>query len=55
MVYNTQNCWAYGHCPSLGILSTRNHSISETRCVSVLRLEGETSALLSTLEKASVQ
>jgi hypothetical protein len=38
MVYNTQNYWVSGLCPSSGILNARKH-ISETGSVSVLRSE----------------
>jgi hypothetical protein len=31
MVYNTQNYWAFGFCPSFSILKTREHSILEVR------------------------
>jgi hypothetical protein len=37
MVYNTQNYWFFGLCPSSGILETRKHDVSETGSVSVLR------------------
>jgi hypothetical protein len=37
MVYNTQNYWVFGLCPSSGILETRKHNVSETGSVSVLR------------------
>jgi hypothetical protein len=30
MVYNTQNHWVFGLCPSSGILKAREHNISET-------------------------
>jgi hypothetical protein len=29
MVYNTQNYWVFGLCPSSGILGTRKHKVSE--------------------------
>jgi hypothetical protein len=32
-----QNYWAPGLCPSSSILETREHNVSETGCVSVLR------------------
>jgi hypothetical protein len=42
MVYNTQNYWVFGLCPSTDILETRKHNVSETGSVSVLRRgEGE--------------
>jgi hypothetical protein len=37
MVYNTQNYWLFGLCPSSGILESRKHNVSETGSVSVLR------------------
>jgi hypothetical protein len=30
MVYNTQNYWVFGLCPSPGILDARKHNVSET-------------------------
>jgi hypothetical protein len=30
MVYNTQNYWLSGLCPSSGILNTRKHNVPET-------------------------
>jgi hypothetical protein len=40
MVYNTQNYWVLGLCPSSVILETRKHSVSESGSVSVLKLGG---------------
>jgi hypothetical protein len=40
MVYNTQNYWVFGLCPSSGILETRKHNVSETGSVSVPRWGG---------------
>jgi hypothetical protein len=37
MMYNTQNCLVFGLCPSSGILKTREHDVSGTGSVSVLR------------------
>jgi hypothetical protein len=37
MVYNTQNYWVFGLRPSSGILKTREHNVSGTGFVSVLR------------------
>jgi hypothetical protein len=37
MVCKTQNHWVFGLCPSSGILETREHNVSETESVSVLR------------------
>jgi hypothetical protein len=36
-VYNTQNYCVFGLCPLSGIVNTREHSVSETGSVSVLR------------------
>jgi hypothetical protein len=37
MVYNIQNYWVFGLCPLSGILKTKEHKVSETGSVSVLR------------------
>jgi hypothetical protein len=37
MVYSTQNDWVFGLFPSFGILENREHDVSETGSVSVLR------------------
>jgi hypothetical protein len=38
MVYNTQNYWAFGLCPSPGILeNTKEHSGSETGSIFVYK------------------
>jgi hypothetical protein len=37
MVYNTQNYWVVGLCPSSVILETRKNNFSKTGSVSVLR------------------
>jgi hypothetical protein len=29
MVYNTQNYWVFGLCPSCGVLETRKHNVSD--------------------------
>jgi hypothetical protein len=55
MVYNTQNYWVFGLCPSIGILETRKHNVSETGSVSVLRWGGgKISTLLGSLERADL-
>jgi hypothetical protein len=54
MVYNTQNYWIFGLCPSSGILETRKHNVSETGSVSVLRWREETPILLGPLERANL-
>jgi hypothetical protein len=41
MVYNTQNHWVAGLCPSYRIPNRRNNSVSETGCVSFLSRGGE--------------
>jgi hypothetical protein len=33
MVFNTQNYWLFGLCPSSGILETRKHNVSESGSV----------------------
>jgi hypothetical protein len=53
MVYNTQNYWVSGLCPSSRILNTRKHNVSETGSVSVLRWRGDTPTLLRPLEKTN--
>jgi hypothetical protein len=40
MVYNAQNYWVTGLCPSSGILNTREHKVPETGAV--LRTERDT-------------
>jgi hypothetical protein len=37
MVYDTQNYWGFGLCPLSGILEIKEHNVSETGPVSVLR------------------
>jgi hypothetical protein len=32
VVYNTQNYWVFGICPSSGILKARKHNVSESGC-----------------------
>jgi hypothetical protein len=39
MLYNTENYWVSGLCPSSGILNTGKHTVSENGSVSVLRCE----------------
>jgi hypothetical protein len=51
MVYNTRNYWVFGLCPSSGILKYREHNVSETGSVSVLRSGGKTPTLLGPLER----
>jgi hypothetical protein len=46
MVYNIQNYWIFGHCPSSGILETRKHNVSENGSVSALRYGWGTPTLL---------
>jgi hypothetical protein len=47
MVYNTQNYWGFGLCPSSGILKTRKHNVSETGSIYVLRWGGDTYPIMS--------
>jgi hypothetical protein len=55
MVYNTQNYWVSGLCPSSRIINVRKHNIPETGSVSVLQGEGrETPIMLGPIERANV-
>jgi hypothetical protein len=54
MVYNTQNYWVFGLCPSSDTLETRKHNVSETVSVSVLRGEGEDITLLGPFERVNL-
>jgi hypothetical protein len=56
MVYNTQNHWICGLCPSSGIRNTKKHNVSETGpCFrSLVRGGGEIPSLLGHLEKAQL-
>jgi hypothetical protein len=40
MLYNNQNYWVFGLCPSSGILETREGNVSETGSATVLRRGG---------------
>jgi hypothetical protein len=53
--YNILNYWGFGLCPSSGILETREHKVSETGSVSILRWRGEahTCALWGPLKRAT--
>jgi hypothetical protein len=51
-MYNTQNHWVSGLCPSFGILKTREHNFSETESVPFLRWGGVTT-LLDPLERVN--
>jgi hypothetical protein len=55
MVYNTQNYWGVLVFPSSGILETRNHDVSETGSVSVLRDLNELVSLPTTPEDGNIQ
>jgi hypothetical protein len=57
MVYNTQGYWGFLTFPSSSILETRNHDVSETGSVSVLRWKGgeKTPTQLGALERAILQ
>jgi hypothetical protein len=37
ILFKIQDYWLFGLCPSSGILKTREHNVSETGSVSVLR------------------
>jgi hypothetical protein len=55
MVYNTQNCWVSGLCPSSGILNTSKHNVSGSWSVSVLRCgERETPTWWGLLERVNL-
>jgi hypothetical protein len=51
MVYNTQNYWGFGLCPSFNIVETRKHNISKTGSVSALK--GDT-YFFGALERANL-
>jgi hypothetical protein len=53
MVYNTQNYWVFGLCPSSDILETTKHNVSETGSISVLR-RWKTPTQLGPLERANL-
>jgi hypothetical protein len=40
MVYNSQNYWIFGLCPSSGILEAKKLNVSGTESISVLRWGG---------------
>jgi hypothetical protein len=52
LVSNTPNYYVFGLYPSSGILKTREHNVSETGSVSVLRWGGKAPTQLGTLERA---
>jgi hypothetical protein len=52
IVYDIQNYWVFGLCPSSGILVTRKHNVSETGFFPSSG-EGETPTLLGPLERAN--
>jgi hypothetical protein len=52
MVYNAQNYWVFGLCPSPGILEIRKHNVSGTESVSVLRFGGEDTYLVGSLRNS---
>jgi hypothetical protein len=37
MVYNNQNYWVFGLCPSSGVVKDGEHNVSEAESVSFLR------------------
>jgi hypothetical protein len=49
-----QNYWVFGLCPSSGILENREHEVSDTGTVSVLKRGGKTPTQLVPLEKANL-
>jgi hypothetical protein len=54
MAYSTGNYWGFGLCPSSGILkNTREHKVSETGSVSVLR-RGEATTYVSIISNNTV-
>jgi hypothetical protein len=42
MVYNTQNYWGFGLCPSSGFLKAGEHDVSEIWSFSFIRSGGDT-------------
>jgi hypothetical protein len=52
MVCNTQNYWAYGICPSFGILNARKQNVSETERVSILKLRERDAYFVGCLRKS---
>jgi hypothetical protein len=55
MVYNTQNHWVYGLCPSSGSLNTRKHNFfSKLGLFPSSGDRRETHALLGPLESANL-
>jgi hypothetical protein len=51
IVYDTQNYWVSGPCPSSGILKTRKHDLSETEFFLSSGDERKTPTLLGPLER----
>jgi hypothetical protein len=49
-----RNYWIFGLCPSSGILKTKEHNVSATGSVSVLRWEWETPTLVDSIERANL-
>jgi hypothetical protein len=54
MMYNTQNYWVFGLCPSYGILDTRRYDVSETGYIRPQLGGRETPTLLGPLEGANL-
>jgi hypothetical protein len=52
--WNVKNYRVFVLCPSSGIIETREHNVSETASVSVLRWEGEGTYFLGPLERANL-
>jgi hypothetical protein len=55
MVCNTRSYWVFGLCPSSGILKTKEHNVSETGSVSVLRWGGEDTYSVGPIRKSQPQ
>jgi hypothetical protein len=47
MVYNTQNYYDFGLCPSFGILETREHNVSENGSKSKSETKSKNSVILT--------
>jgi hypothetical protein len=54
MLNNNQSYWDFGLCPSFGILTTKEHNVSETESISVLQWGVDTSSELGSLERANL-
>jgi hypothetical protein len=54
MVYDAQNCWVFGLCPSPGILGTNKHNVSEIGICFRPQVRGESPTLLGPLERTNL-